>query len=94
MPATRLKDKFVPAGGPTTEVCTSRKGMLQDMQRRRKTGAAPGGSGSVAYDLARRACERLGVDAPRFGSLRETSVWKANWPRRFFSLTITNPQCS
>ncbi|HEY9024123.1 MAG TPA: YncE family protein, partial [Burkholderiaceae bacterium] len=22
MPATRLKDKFVPAGGPTTEVCT------------------------------------------------------------------------
>ena len=32
MPATRLKDKFVPAGGPTTEVCTSRKGMPQDIR--------------------------------------------------------------
>ncbi|MBW8783291.1 MAG: YncE family protein [Novosphingobium sp.] len=32
MPATRLKDRFVPAGGPTTEVCTSRKGMPQDIR--------------------------------------------------------------
>ena len=32
MPATRLKDKFVPAGGPTTEICTSRKGMPQDIR--------------------------------------------------------------
>ena len=32
MPSTRLKDKFVAAGGPTTEVCTSRKGMPQDIR--------------------------------------------------------------
>ena len=32
MPATRLKDKFVAAGGPTTEICTSRKGMPQDIR--------------------------------------------------------------
>ena len=32
MPSTRLKDRVVPAGGPTTEVCTSRKGMPQDIR--------------------------------------------------------------
>ena len=32
MPSTRLKDKFVAAGGPTTEICTSRKGMPQDIR--------------------------------------------------------------
>jgi len=32
MPSTRLKDKFVAAGGPTTEVCTSKKGMPQDIR--------------------------------------------------------------
>jgi len=32
MPATRLKDKFVTNGGPTTEVCTSKKGMPQDIR--------------------------------------------------------------
>jgi YVTN family beta-propeller protein len=32
MPATRLKDRFVANGGPTTEVCTSRKGMPQDIR--------------------------------------------------------------
>jgi YVTN family beta-propeller protein len=32
MPATRLKDKFVAEGGPTTEVCTSKKGMPQDIR--------------------------------------------------------------
>jgi YVTN family beta-propeller protein len=32
MPATRLKDKFVANGGPTTEVCTSKKGMPQDIR--------------------------------------------------------------
>ncbi len=32
MPATRLKDRAVPAGGPTTEICTSRKGMPQDIR--------------------------------------------------------------
>ena len=32
MPATRLKDKFVAAGGPTTEICTSKKGMPQDIR--------------------------------------------------------------
>ena len=31
MPSTRLKDKFV-ASGPTTEICTSRKGMPQDIR--------------------------------------------------------------
>ena len=32
MPRTRLKDKVVPAGGPTTEICTSKKGMPQDIR--------------------------------------------------------------
>ena len=32
MPATRLKDKVVANGGPTTEVCTSKKGMPQDIR--------------------------------------------------------------
>jgi len=32
MPSTRLKDKFVANGGPTTEVCTSKKGMPQDIR--------------------------------------------------------------
>ncbi len=32
MPATRLKDKSVAGGGPTTEICTSRKGMPQDIR--------------------------------------------------------------
>ena len=32
MPATRLKDKFVADGGPTTEICTSKKGMPQDIR--------------------------------------------------------------
>jgi YVTN family beta-propeller protein len=32
MPATRLKDRFVANGSPTTEVCTSRKGMPQDIR--------------------------------------------------------------
>ena len=32
MPATRLKDKVVADGGPTTEVCTSKKGMPQDIR--------------------------------------------------------------
>ena len=32
MPRTRLKDHVVPAGGPTTEICTSKKGMPQDIR--------------------------------------------------------------
>ncbi len=32
MPRTRLKDRFVPAGQPNTEVCTSTKGMPQDLR--------------------------------------------------------------
>jgi YVTN family beta-propeller protein len=32
MPATRLKDHAVPEGAPTTEVCTSKKGMPQDIR--------------------------------------------------------------
>ncbi len=32
MPSTRLKDKFVADGGPTTEICTSKKGMPQDIR--------------------------------------------------------------
>jgi len=32
MPRTRLKDHAVPAGGPTTEICTSKKGMPQDIR--------------------------------------------------------------
>jgi YVTN family beta-propeller protein len=32
MPATRLKDRFVAEGGPTTEICTSKKGMPQDIR--------------------------------------------------------------
>ncbi|HEX7637017.1 MAG TPA: YncE family protein, partial [Burkholderiaceae bacterium] len=32
MPATRFKDHAVPEGAPTTEVCTSRKGMPQDIR--------------------------------------------------------------
>jgi YVTN family beta-propeller protein len=32
MPATRLKDRVVPLGSPTTEICTSKKGMPQDIR--------------------------------------------------------------
>ena len=32
MPSTRLKDRVVPAGSPTTEVCSSKKGMPQDIR--------------------------------------------------------------
>jgi YVTN family beta-propeller protein len=32
MPRTRLVDHAVPQGGPTTEICTSRKGMPQDIR--------------------------------------------------------------
>jgi YVTN family beta-propeller protein len=32
MPRTRFKDRFVANGGPTTEVCTSKKGMPQDIR--------------------------------------------------------------
>jgi YVTN family beta-propeller protein len=32
MPRTRLKDHAVPEGGPTSEICTSKKGMPQDIR--------------------------------------------------------------
>ena len=32
MPRTRLVDRVVPAGGPTTEICTAKKGMPQDIR--------------------------------------------------------------
>ncbi|MBF4499722.1 YncE family protein, partial [Vibrio vulnificus] len=32
MPTTRLKDKPVPQGLPDTEICTSKKGMPQDIR--------------------------------------------------------------
>jgi YVTN family beta-propeller protein len=62
MPATRLKDKFVPAGGPTTEVCTSRKGMPQDIR------FSPDGKKLYVADM-----EADGVHVVDAASFKETS---------------------
>jgi YVTN family beta-propeller protein len=57
MPKTRLKDKFVPAGQPNTEICTATKGMPQDLR------LSPDGKRAYVADMEADGVHVVDVDA-------------------------------